>query len=127
MRGKLVPQDPKDEPASELLKRITKERARLIKEKNARRQEVLPEPDLDQAPFRLPSGWAWGRFPELGTFGRGKSKHRPRNDIGSRSRASEILRKERALTVEMIHQISEKWKIPAALLVKPYKLHAHAA
>ena len=32
------------------------------------------------APFDLPDGWAWARFPELGVFGRGKSKHRPRND-----------------------------------------------
>lgn len=28
----------------------------------------------------MPSGWVWARFPELGEFGRGKSKHRPRND-----------------------------------------------
>ncbi len=31
-------------------------------------------------PFELPSGWSWSRFPELGEFGRGKSKHRPHND-----------------------------------------------
>lgn len=42
--------------------------------------------------------------------------------LGSRSRASEVLGRTRALTVEMIHLISENWKIPAALLVKPYKL-----
>lgn len=42
--------------------------------------------------------------------------------LDSRSRASEILNRQRALTVEMIHAISENWKIPAALLVKPYKL-----
>jgi antitoxin component HigA of HigAB toxin-antitoxin module len=40
--------------------------------------------------------------------------------IGSRSRASEILARRRALTVEMIHRISEAWKIPAGLLVRPY-------
>ena len=80
VRGKLVSQDPKDEPASELLKRIAKEKARLVKEGKAKRQDALPEIDLDQAPFDLPDGWAWGRFPEVGTFGRGKSKHRPRND-----------------------------------------------
>lgn len=80
VRGKLVPQDPKDEPASELLKRIAKEKAQLVKEGKARRQDPLPEADLNQAPFDLPTGWAWGRFPELGIFGRGKSKHRPRND-----------------------------------------------
>jgi type I restriction enzyme S subunit len=80
VRGKLVPQDPEDEPASELLKQIAVEKARLVKEGKAKRQESLPEPDRDQAPFQLPIGWAWGRFPELGMFGRGKSKHRPRND-----------------------------------------------
>ncbi|RWP57994.1 restriction endonuclease subunit S [Mesorhizobium sp.] len=80
VRGKLVPQDASDEPASELLKRIAKEKASLVKEGKAKRQEPLPEVDFDQAPFDLPAGWAWGRFPELGTFGRGKSKHRPRND-----------------------------------------------
>jgi HTH-type transcriptional regulator / antitoxin HigA len=42
--------------------------------------------------------------------------------LGSRSRASEILNRQRALTVEMIYLISEQWKIPAALLVKPYRL-----
>jgi HTH-type transcriptional regulator/antitoxin HigA len=41
--------------------------------------------------------------------------------LGSRSRASEILARRCALTVEMIHTISEAWKIPADLLVRPYK------
>jgi type I restriction enzyme, S subunit len=80
VRGKLVQQDPKDEPAAALLKRIAKEKEQLVKEGKAKRQDPLPEPDLDQAPFELPLGWTWARFPEIGTFGRGKSKHRPRND-----------------------------------------------
>ncbi len=46
--------------------------------------------------------------------------------LGSRSRASEILSRRRALTVEMIHKISSAWKIPADLLVRPYRIH-HAA
>ena len=46
--------------------------------------------------------------------------------LGSRSRASEILSRRRALTVEMIHKISEAWKIPADLLVRPYKLERAA-
>jgi HTH-type transcriptional regulator/antitoxin HigA len=40
--------------------------------------------------------------------------------LGSRSRASEILSRRRALTVDMIHKINEAWKIPAELLVRPY-------
>jgi HTH-type transcriptional regulator / antitoxin HigA len=46
--------------------------------------------------------------------------------LGSRSRASEILSRRRALTVEMIHKISKAWKIPADLLVRPYQIK-HAA
>lgn len=42
--------------------------------------------------------------------------------LGSRSRASEVLARRRALTVEMIHRINQAWKIPAELLVRPYKL-----
>jgi antitoxin component HigA of HigAB toxin-antitoxin module len=46
--------------------------------------------------------------------------------LGSRSRASEILFRRRALTVQMIHKIREAWKIPADLLVRPYKLERAA-
>ena len=42
--------------------------------------------------------------------------------LGSRSRASEILARRRALTVEMIHRISKAWEIPADLLVRPYRV-----
>lgn len=44
--------------------------------------------------------------------------------LGSRSRASEILSRKRALTVEMIHKISTAWKVPAEILIKPYRLKA---
>jgi HTH-type transcriptional regulator / antitoxin HigA len=46
--------------------------------------------------------------------------------LGSRSRASEVLARRRALTVEMIHKIAEGWKIPADLLVRPYKIERAA-
>lgn len=78
IRGKLVPQDPNDEPASELLLRITQERAGTSG--GIKKMRPLAPIDEVDAPFHLPSGWAWARFPELGEFGRGKSKHRPRND-----------------------------------------------
>ena len=42
--------------------------------------------------------------------------------LGSRSRASELLSRRRALTVAMIHNIAQAWKIPAELLVRPYKV-----
>lgn len=46
--------------------------------------------------------------------------------LGSRSRASEILSRRRSLTVDMIHKISESWRIPAELLVRPYRIERAA-
>jgi HTH-type transcriptional regulator/antitoxin HigA len=46
--------------------------------------------------------------------------------LGSRSRASEILSRRRALTVDMIHKVSETWKISADLLVRPYRIERAA-
>ncbi|EJG1065272.1 restriction endonuclease subunit S [Vibrio parahaemolyticus O1] len=78
--GKLVPQDPSDEPAAELLKRIAEEKAQLVKDKKIKKQKALPPISEDEKPFELPSGWEWCRLPDLGELARGKSKHRPRND-----------------------------------------------
>ena len=47
--------------------------------------------------------------------------------LGSRSRASEVLSRRRALTIEMIRKIGEAWQIPADLLVQPYRIAASAA
>jgi HTH-type transcriptional regulator/antitoxin HigA len=44
--------------------------------------------------------------------------------LGSRPRASEVLNRKRALTVDMIHRLSSEWHIPADCLVKPYHLAA---
>ena len=56
VRGKLVPQDPNDEPASELLKRIAKEKARLVKAGEIRPGKPLPPISDDKLPFELPPG-----------------------------------------------------------------------
>jgi type I restriction enzyme S subunit len=78
--GKLVPQDPNDEPASELLKRIAAEKEQLVKDKKIKRQKPLLEITDEEKPFELPRAWEWCRLPDLGDLARGKSKHRPRND-----------------------------------------------
>ncbi|RRV89493.1 restriction endonuclease subunit S [Stutzerimonas stutzeri] len=63
--GKLVPQDPNDEPASELLKRIAKEKARLVAEGKLKKQKPLAEIDESEMSFEPPSGWKWQRFAEF--------------------------------------------------------------
>ncbi|WP_240327775.1 restriction endonuclease subunit S [Dechloromonas sp. HYN0024] len=80
VRGLLVPQDPSDEPASALLQKIRNEKERLVAAGKIKRDKPLPPIRDEDKPFELPQGWEWARFPELGEFGRGKSKHRPRND-----------------------------------------------
>ena len=78
--GRLVPQNPDDEPASVLLEKIAKEKARLIKEGKIKKQKALPQITKEQKPYNLPDGWLWIRLPDIGELARGKSKHRPRND-----------------------------------------------
>ena len=65
VRGKLVPQDPNDEPASELLKRIQAEKAKLIAEGKLKKEKPLAPIGEDEKPFALPMGWGWVRFSEF--------------------------------------------------------------
>ncbi|MBC3977403.1 restriction endonuclease subunit S [Morganella morganii] len=68
VRGKLVPQDPNDEPASELLKRIAAEKAELVKQGKIKKQKPLPEISEDEKPFELPVGWEWTTLSEIATI-----------------------------------------------------------
>ena len=89
VQGKLVPQDPSDEPAEALLKRIRAEKQRLIKEgkiKKDKHESVIFRRDNshyekrgseevcidDEIPFEIPDGWAWCRASSLGTMIRGR-------------------------------------------------------
>jgi type I restriction enzyme S subunit len=63
--GKLVPQDPNDEPAAVLLEKIAAEKTQLIKEKKIKKQKPLPPITEDEKPFPLPEGWEWSRLEYL--------------------------------------------------------------
>jgi len=65
VRGLLVPQDPQDEPASELLKKIRAEKDKLILEGKIKRDKPLPPIAEDEQPFALPQGWEWVRLNSL--------------------------------------------------------------
>ncbi|HEI8487283.1 restriction endonuclease subunit S [Morganella morganii] len=69
VRGKLVPQDPNDEPASELLKRIAAEKAELVKQGKIKKQKPLPDISEDEKPFELPVGWEWVRLGFITNYG----------------------------------------------------------
>ena len=72
VRGKLVPQDPNDEPANELLKRIQAERAKLIAEGKLKKEKPLAPIGEDEKSFELPKGWEWVRVSNLAEIKGGK-------------------------------------------------------
>ena len=92
VQGKLVPQDPIDEPASVLLERIRKEKERLIKEKKIKREknpsvifrgaDNLPYEKVgaetrclvDEIPFDIPDSWEWVRLGSISTYADTKQK-----------------------------------------------------
>ena len=78
IRGKLVPQDPNDEPASVLLERIKAEKERLIKEGKIKRSKktnnASDTPHYENVPFEVPDNWVWTTLGEICLFlSRGKS------------------------------------------------------
>ena len=94
IQGKLVPQDPNDEPASVLLEKIRQEKERLIKEKKIKRdknasiiyrgednsyyEKILATGEVkcidDEIPFEIPQGWEWCRLGEVSTYAQTKRK-----------------------------------------------------
>jgi type I restriction enzyme S subunit len=90
VQGKLVPQDPSDEPAEALLERIREEKQRLIKEgkiKKDKHESVIFRRDNshyekrgsedvcidEEVPFEIPENWAWARLSSFGVFSSGKT------------------------------------------------------
>lgn len=73
MRGKLVPQDPNDEPASVLLEKIKAEKEQLIKEKKIKKSKPLAPITDDEKPFDIPDSWEWVRLGDVITILRGGS------------------------------------------------------
>lgn len=83
VRGKLVEQDPTDEPANVLLDHITEEKARLVKEGTIKKLKKLPEITEEEKPFVLPETWSWIRLGNI-------SQINPRNDADDDLQASFI-------------------------------------
>jgi type I restriction enzyme S subunit len=68
MQGKLVPQDPQDQPASELLKEIEAEKKRLVKAGKIKEPKPLPPIKPEEIPYGLPKGWEWVRLINIGVW-----------------------------------------------------------
>ena len=80
IRGKLVPQDPNDEPASVLLERIKAEKERLIKEGKIKRSKKTTKtsdtPHYENVPFEVPDGWVWTTLGNIGIWQSGGTPSR---------------------------------------------------
>jgi len=87
IHGKLVPQDPNDEPASILLERIKAEKERLIKEGKIKRSKKSAKtsdtPHYENVPFEVPSSWVWCRLEDyVKSVTDGDHQAPPKSDIG---------------------------------------------
>lgn len=79
IRGRLVPQCPDDEPATELLRRIRDEKARLEKVgkiKKSKAGKTADTPQYENAPFEVPQGWVWTTLGEIGNWQSGATPSR---------------------------------------------------
>ena len=83
IQGKLVDQDPNDEPASELLKKIEAEKKKMYKEGKIRKPKKLPPIKEEEKPFDIPENWEWVRLGEVTIIN-------PRNKINDNKKASFI-------------------------------------
>lgn len=101
IRGKLVPQDPNDEPASVLLERIRQQKQQMVKEGKLKAKDIKNDTIIfagednlhyekfadgsvkcieDEIPFELPDGWEWERLSNLASFSGGKTPSTSRSE-----------------------------------------------
>jgi len=80
MQGKLVEQDPDDQPASELLKAIEAEKRRLVAEGKIRSPKALPPVEADEMPYKVSVGWEWVRLGDFGVWKSGSTPNRSNSD-----------------------------------------------
>jgi len=74
IEGRLVPQDPNDEPASVLLERIREEKRRLVKEGKLKKKDLIETPITEEEiPFEIPESWEWVRLGDVSEIARGGS------------------------------------------------------
>ena len=117
-RGKLIPQNPDDEPASVLLERIAEDKAQLVKEKKIKKPKKLSEISEADKPFNLPAGWVWARLGDTGLGATGKTPSTKQPDFfcgmgipfigpGQITPSADILEPEKTLSPEGLSYSTE--------------------
>ena len=84
IQGRLVPQDPNDEPASVLLDKIRKEKQQLVKEGKLKKKDLKEKPiSEDETPFEIPESWEWCRIGDVFIHASGKQQSSNNKQIGT--------------------------------------------
>jgi type I restriction enzyme S subunit len=107
MQGKLVKQDPADQPASELLKQIAAEKARLIQEGKIKKQEPLPPIKPEEIPYGLPKDWKWVMLGDISA----------RIHYGFTASADSSIKDTRLLRITDIQENKVEWEsVPGCII-----------
>ena len=108
VQGKLVKQDPNDEPASELLKRIKEEKA-LRQAQGSKKNKELPPIKPEEIPFEIPENWVWCRLGEICTKITDGTHHSPINSaVGSYKYVTAKNIKDNGIELSNITYVNEK-------------------
>ncbi|QSX78070.1 restriction endonuclease subunit S [Agrilutibacter solisilvae] len=127
-RGKLVPQDPRDAPARELLRDISKERSKLMAEGKIRKQKAQAEINDEGKPYELPAGWQWTRLAEVGHDWGQKTPNRDFTyiDVGSIDNAAGVIKDPQILTAKSAPSRARKLVRRGTVIystIRPYLLN----
>jgi len=129
VRGKLVPQNPDDEPASVLLKKIAAEKERMIEKGLIKNPKPLPPINPDEVPYKLPEGWEWCRLGELGDFGSGATPTRDNPDYyggeitwfkSGELTSDYISTSQECITEKALKKFSLRLNVPGDILIAMY-------
>ena len=108
IHGKLVAQNPNDEPASELLKRIRAEKEQLVKEGKTKKTKTTDSSHYENVPFEIPNSWEWTTLGEISNYG--DNKNIQVENIGHTDWVLELedIEKDSGNIVQYIHKSERK-------------------
>ena len=101
IEGRLVPQDPNDEPASILLERIRKEKERLVKEGKLKKKDLEVKPiSEDEIPFEIPESWEWVRLGTLISYQNGYAYNS--SEMNKEGKGVPVIKSGNLMTLEVV-------------------------
>lgn len=110
VKGKLVPQNPEDEPASVLLEKIKIEKEKLIKEKKIKKDKEFEPISEEEKPFEIPDSWEWVRLGEISNYGNTISILPQNIDDNSWTLELEDIEKESSKIIKIIYNSERQVK-----------------